>query len=87
MGTYESPGSTHIIFRYKGEESAKGLGKVRAQSFGQSSYKITSRRNKDGIIFSLVLGGFVVFILIGILLTKRLLFEDLDSNATNGVEF
>jgi hypothetical protein len=87
VGAYVLFNGTHIILGDKGEESAKGLGKVRAQSFGQSSYEVTSRRNEDRVIFSLVFGSLVVLILVRILLTKGLLFQDLDSNATNRIKF
>jgi hypothetical protein len=78
---------THIILRDKREEGAKCLGKVCAQSFGQSSHKVSSRRDENGIKFGLIFRSFVVLILIWVLLAKSLLFKYLNGNAANGVKF
>jgi hypothetical protein len=76
---------TYVVFRDQREEGDKGLVEVGAKGVGEGSNKVSSRRDENRIVLGLVFGCLLILILVRVLLTERLLFEDLHGNAADGV--
>jgi hypothetical protein len=76
----------HVILSNQREKCIESRAELRSQSIGKSGDEITGRRNKDRIIFSLIFGSLIFIVLIRVLLTERLLFQDLDSDVADFFE-
>ena len=68
------------------EERRERGGKVGPKSIGKRSDEISCSRDEDGVVFCRVLGGLFSLLLIRILLTQRLLVEDLDGHTGDSIE-
>ena len=71
---------THVVLRDERGELLVARCKVRTKSGSERSNEVTRRRDEDRVVLGGILGRFLFLVLVGILLARSLLLEDLDSD-------
>ena len=77
----------YVIFNNKWIESSEERSERSAKGCGEGSNEVPSRSDEHRVVFCGLFGCFLSFVLIRILLTDSLLFEDGGSQRANLVRF